>query len=106
MIANQSQKVITIELIQKKVSVFFNLTVQQLKSKRKQKKISEPRQIAMFLSRKYTGHSFPEIGQKFGGKNHSTVVHVVKSIEKKIEQDRNVSDIVSRISPQVEEREE
>lgn len=105
MIDNQDQKVITVESIQKKVSAFFNLTVQQLKSKQKQKGISEPRQIAMFLSRKYTSYSFPEIGSKFGGKNHSTVVHAVKNIEKKIKQDRHISDIVSSISLQIEGKE-
>ena len=68
----------TIELIQEEVSKFFDLKVEDLKSGQKQKRISRPRQIAMFLSRKYTPCSFPEIGRKFGGKNHSTVVHAVK----------------------------
>ena len=52
----------------------------------------------MFLSRKYTSSSFPEIGDKFGGKNHSTVVHAVKNIQKKINQNAHISDAVSNIS--------
>ena len=94
----------TIDLIQEEVSEFFGLKVEDLKSSRKQKKISQPRQIAMFLSRKYTSSSFPEIGGKFGGKNHSTVVHAVKNIQKKIKQDTHISDAVSNISSQIEKK--
>ena len=96
--AIETNRTITIELIQKEVSKFFKLDVKDLKSGQKQKRISQPRQIAMFLSRKYTTCSFPEIGSKFGGKNHSTVVHAVKNIKEKIKQDVNISDIVSQIS--------
>ena len=68
LVKKETPKIITTELIQKEVSMFFDLTVKDLKSGQKQKKISEPRQIAMFLSRKYTSSSFPEIGIRFGGK--------------------------------------
>lgn len=95
-------KIITIDLIQKEVSDFFSITVKDLKSNQKQKKISEPRQIAMFLSRKYTTSSFPEIGSKFGGKNHSTVVHAVKNVEKKMISDRSVASTVSVLSTGLE----
>ncbi len=102
LVKKESPKIITIELIQKEVSSFFNLTVKELKSDQKQKKVSEPRQIAMFLSRRYTSSSFPEIGSKFGGKNHSTVVHAVKNIEKKIYRDPSVSNAVSALSASLE----
>lgn len=95
-------KIITIDLIQKEVGDFFSITVKDLKSNQKQKKFSEPRQIAMFLSRKYTTSSFPEIGSKFGGKNHSTVVHAVKNVEKKMISDRSVADTVSILSTGLE----
>lgn len=98
----KNQTVITVELIQEEVSKFFDLTLRELKSDQKQKKISEPRQIAMFLCRKYTSCSFPEIGREFGGKNHSTVIHAVKNIEKKIRENVYISNVVSRISLQVE----
>ena len=98
LVRKEAPKIITIELIQKEVGSFFDLSVKDLKSNQKQKKVSEPRQIAMFLSRKYTSSSFPEIGNKFGGKNHSTVVHAVKNIEKKIDRDPNVSNAVAAIS--------
>ena len=102
LVRKEPPKIITIELIQKEVSALFGLTVKDLKSNQKQKKISEPRQIAMFLSRKYTSSSFPEIGSKFGGKNHSTVVHAVKNVEKKIERDPSVSNTVTTVSSTLE----
>ena len=98
----ENPKIITIELIQKEVGSFFDLTVKDLKSGQKQKKVSEPRQIAMFLSRKYTSSSFPEIGSRFGGKNHSTVVHAVKNVEKKIVKDPNISNAVTALSATLE----
>ena len=97
-VPSKKPKIITIELIQEEVIEFFDLTAEELKSVQKQKRVSEPRQIAMFLSRKYTSSSFPEIGSKFGGRNHSTVVHAVNNIKKKIKQDPNVFNAVSEIS--------
>ena len=102
LVRKEAPKIITIELIQKEVGSFFDLPVKDLKSSQKQKKVSEPRQIAMFLSRKYTSSSFPEIGNKFGGKNHSTVVHAVKNIEKKTDRDPNVSNAIAAISATLE----
>lgn len=102
LVRKETPKIITIELIQKEVSSFFNLTVKDLKSNQKQKKVSGPRQIAMFLSRKYTSSSFPEIGSKFGGKNHSTVVHAVKNVEKKIGADPSLSSAVTTVSATLE----
>ena len=102
LVKKETPKIITIELIQKEVSLFFDLTVKEIKSNQKQKKVSEPRQIAMFLSRKYTSSSFPEIGSRFGGKNHSTVVHAVKNVEKKIGRDPSVSSAVAAISTTLE----
>lgn len=95
-------RIITIEMIQKEVSDFFDLTVKELKSDQKQKRVSQPRQIAMYLSRKYTTSSFPEIGRKFGGKNHSTVVHAVKNITKKMYSDRSLSGGVEALSSTLE----
>ncbi|MCY4263045.1 MAG: chromosomal replication initiator protein DnaA [Candidatus Dadabacteria bacterium] len=98
LVKKETPKVITIELIQKETSAFFGMTVKDLKSNQKRKKVSEPRQIAMFLSRKYTSSSFPEIASRFGGKNHSTVVHAVKNVENKISKDLAVSNSVAAIS--------
>lgn len=83
----ESVKIISIEMIQKEVSEFFNINVLELKSSRRHKHLVLPRQIAMYLTRKLTKHSLPEIGNTFGGKDHTTVMHSCK----KIEQDLNTS---------------
>ena len=76
------QKSVSISLddIQKNVAAFYNVKVIDLKSKKKIKVLSHPRQVAMYLCRKYTQKSFPEIGKFFGGKDHSTVMHAVRKI--------------------------
>lgn len=78
---------VTIENIQKLICEHFNLKLGELKSKRRTKNIALPRQMAMYLCRKHTSTSFPTIGNKFGGRDHSTVIHASKTIEEKIKQD-------------------
>ncbi len=80
----ESVKIISVEMIQKKVSEFFNVSIADLKTSRRQKYLVLPRQIAMYLTRKLTKHSLPEIGNAFGGKDHTTVLHSCKKIEKDI----------------------
>ena len=98
----QPPETIGIELIQRRVGAFFDVRVGDLKSSNKQKKFSEPRQIAMFLCRKHTCYSFPEIARKFGGRNHSTAVHAVKNIERKMKEDPYIFNAVSEISRELE----
>jgi chromosomal replication initiator protein len=76
--------------------------VQDLKSGRKQKNIAVPRQIAMYLARRYTGASYPEIGEKFGGKDHSTVIHAVKKIERLLGKDLPLTKNVDSLSLKIE----
>ena len=78
---------VTLDLIQRKVSEYFNLSPDVLRSARRQHSILYPRQIAMYLCRTLTDSSLPEIGQSFGGKDHSTVMHAVDKIEREIAQD-------------------
>jgi len=82
-----SHREITIEGIQKTICDYYNIKLGDLKAKRRTKNIAIPRQVAMYLCRKYTETSFPVIGDKFGGRDHSTVIHASKTIEKKIKQD-------------------
>ncbi len=82
-----AHKEVTIENIQKTICDYFNITMGDLKAKRRTKNIALPRQVAMYLCRKYTSTSFPAIGYKFGGKDHSTVIHASKTIEKKMKED-------------------
>ena len=83
------QKTVSISLddIQKNVASFYNIKVIEMKSKKKLKILSHPRQVAMYLCRKYTQKSFPEIGKFFGGKDHSTVMHAVRKVSKMATED-------------------
>jgi chromosomal replication initiator protein len=81
------QRDITVEGIQKTICDFYNIKVGDLKAKRRTKNIAIPRQVAMYLCRKHTETSFPAIGDKFGGRDHSTVIHASKTIEKKLKED-------------------
>ena len=73
--------VITIEQIQKVVAANYKLTVDQLVSKSNSRQLAFPRQIAMYLCKKLTKHSYPEIGRAFGGKHHTTVIHSCEKIK-------------------------
>ena len=72
---------ITIEDIQKHVASHFNIKVSDMHSARRSRVVARPRQIAMYLSKKFTAKSLPEIGRRFGGKDHTTVMHAVKRVE-------------------------
>jgi chromosomal replication initiator protein len=72
----------TTESIQKLVADYYNLRVSQLKSRTNSHRIAFPRQIAMYLCKQLTRCSLQEIGRRFGGKHHSTVIHGVQKIEK------------------------
>jgi chromosomal replication initiator protein len=85
---------ITIEDIQKKVAAHFNIKVSDMHSARRSVAIARPRQIAMYLSKRLTSKSLPEIGRKFGGKDHTTVMHAVKRIEEISRGDQEFSDEV------------
>lgn len=91
------QKFISIENIQKAVANFYNLKVSDLKSNKKLKLYTLPRQIAMYLSRSLTKASFPEIGNKFGGKDHSTVIHACRQIERLIKENMEIKNIIETI---------
>ena len=78
---------ISVEEIQKTVATYFNIKVSELRSAKRVKNLVLPRQIAMYLSRQLTSFSFPDIGEKFGGKDHSTIIYAIKKMEKQMEED-------------------
>jgi chromosomal replication initiator protein len=82
-IIKQKDEMVSIDSIQKVVANFFNIKISDLKVKRKYKGYLIPRQIAMYFSRKLTDASLLEIGEKFGGKDHSTVLHSIKKVEER-----------------------
>jgi len=91
------QKEMTIENIQKAICEYFNIRPGDMKSKRRTRNIALPRQVAMYLCRKHTATSFPAIGERFGGRDHSTVIHASKTIEKKLREDPQMQVIVDRL---------
>ena len=72
---------ITIDEIQNKVSNYYNIKIEDIISSRRIRSFARPRQVAMYLSKKLTTRSLPEIGRKFGGRDHTTVIHAIKKIE-------------------------
>ena len=74
-------KLVTIENIQKTVAEYFKIRVSDLLSKKRTRSIARPRQIGMALSKELTNHSLPEIGDAFGGRDHTTVLHACRKIE-------------------------
>jgi len=86
-VIREKQKVISVEEIQQKVAKFFYVKVSDLKAKKRTKELVLPRQVAMFLTRKLTDLSFPDIGRAFGGRDHTTVMHACRQVEKVYDQD-------------------
>jgi chromosomal replication initiator protein len=86
---------ITIDQIQQTVAAHYRLRVDELKSKNNARQIAVPRQVAMYLCKRLTKHSFPEIGREFGGKHHTTVIHSVEKIEALVLKDQNFHRVVS-----------
>ena len=85
-----AQRRVTIEEIQKLVSQHFELKPLDLVSARRSRAVARPRQIAMYLSKRLTTRSLPEIGRKFGGRDHSTVIHAVRKVEELRDSDREI----------------
>lgn len=86
---------VTMENIQRAVAAHYKLSVDELKSKNNARQIAVPRQMAMYLCKRLTKHSFPEIGREFGGKHHTTVIHSVEKIEDLVAKDQNFHRVAS-----------
>ena len=72
---------VTIEEIQKQVASHFNVRISDMHSARRARSVARPRQVAMYLAKQLTSRSLPEIGRKFGGRDHTTVMHAVRKVE-------------------------
>jgi len=94
--------VITIQQIQKVVANNFKMRVDELISKSNARQFSRPRQIAMYLCKKLTKHSYPEIGRAFGGKHHTTVIHSFAKIESLKSRDSSLQKLVNELSERLE----
>jgi len=93
----EKNKEITVEEIQKIVASHYGVKIADLKSPKRLKALVLPRQIAMYLSRQLTSCSFPEIGERFGGKDHSTIIHAIKKIEKQMDDDLQLRSTLTTI---------
>ena len=90
--------VISIQQVQKLVAQTYKLTIEELVSKNNARNISHPRQVAMYICKHLTKHSYPEIGRAFGGKHHTTVIHSVEKIEALVATDETLQRLISELS--------
>lgn len=101
MLPQKSQKIITVDMIQKVVAEHYKMPVQEFKLKKRTRIIAFPRQIAMYLCRELTDMSLPQIGEKFGGRDHTTVLHACEKINELKKNDpfieRSINDIITKI---------
>ncbi|HDJ23458.1 MAG TPA: chromosomal replication initiator protein DnaA, partial [Candidatus Aminicenantes bacterium] len=98
---DSGSNVFSIEKIQKAVAQHYKIKISQLKSKNNSPKIAFPRQVGMYLAKKLTNASLPEIGRKFGGKHHTTVLHSLRKIERLLEESpdfhRELNNLINHI---------
>jgi len=92
---------LTVEEIVKKVSLHFNIKISDIKSAKRLKAVVLPRQIAMYISRQLTSSSYPEIGDRFGGKDHSTIIHAIRKIEKLMEEDFQLKSTIENLKKEL-----
>jgi chromosomal replication initiator protein len=91
-------KLVTIDNIQKTVAEYFKIRVSDLHSSRRSRSITRPRQIAMALAKEHTNHSLPEIGDAFGGRDHTTVMHATKKVKELREEDNRIDEDYRNLS--------
>lgn len=96
-ISAQKEKIISSGYIQEVVAKYFNINKKDLKSSKRSNDIAYPRQIAMYLCREVAGMSFPKIGEDFGKRDHTTVMHGYNKIEKELQQNSNTKLIVESV---------
>ena len=92
-----SSRQISVDVIQKRVAAHYGVRVSEMFSARRARNIARPRQIAMYLSKNLTSFSYPEIGRQFGGRDHTTVMHAVKTIENLMKSDAQMSEDIELI---------
>jgi chromosomal replication initiator protein len=96
-IVSQKERVLSIEYIQEVISKYFGIDIKDLKSSKKSNDIVFPRQIAMYLCRTMANASFPKIGDEFGRRDHTTVMHAYKKIDKEMKTNPNTKLIVDNV---------
>ena len=90
-------KLVTIDNIQRTVAEYYKIKVADLLSKRRSRSVARPRQIAMALSKELTNHSLPEIGDAFGGRDHTTVLHACRKVKELREDSHDIKEDYSNL---------
>ncbi|PIP41691.1 chromosomal replication initiator protein DnaA [Candidatus Desantisbacteria bacterium CG23_combo_of_CG06-09_8_20_14_all_40_23] len=103
LIFDEQPESISIEFIQRKTSKYFKVQLSDILGKKRNSTIVAPRQIAMYLCRKLTAHSLPEIAREFGGRDHGTVMHACNKIKKQIEKDISLQSIIQHIENELKQ---
>jgi len=96
-VIEERRKKVTVEIIQEKVARCFDIRVADMRNKKRTRAIAYPRQVAMYLTRRLTDYSLPQIGECFGGRDHSTVIHAYEKIERSIGSDEKTRRVVDRL---------
>jgi len=93
----EGEKKVTIDLIQRRVSDFFDIKLSDMRAKKRSRAIAYPRQIAMYLARQLTDFSLPEIGDQFGGRDHTTVIHACDKVENDLKAKSGLKQTVDKL---------
>lgn len=96
-------KPITVQSIQEVVAQYFNIRQEELKTKKRTRAVAYPRQIAMYLSRELTDLSLPKIGEQFGGRDHTTVIHAHEKIAKESKKDPSLQNILKELEKKIKQ---
>lgn len=97
-------RMLSIHIIQQTVCDYYRLRIEDLKSKKRTKSVAFPRQIAMYLCREMTEFSLPKIGEDFGGRDHTTVIHAHEKISRMIEEDPQVKEVIKQLKQQLQRK--
>lgn len=100
----QSPKQITISLIQEKVAAYYGLKAEDFKSKKRTRNVAFPRQVAMYLAREMTDLSLPKIGEAFGGRDHTTVIHAYEKISEQLTSDSLLEEAIRELKQKIQEQ--
>jgi chromosomal replication initiator protein len=90
-------RLVSIDNIQRVVAEYYKIKVSDLHSKRRSRSVARPRQVAMYLAKDLTNHSLPEIGENFGGRDHTTVLHACRKIKELLEEDADIAEDVKNL---------
>ncbi|WP_411344549.1 chromosomal replication initiator protein DnaA [Paenibacillus sp. WLX1005] len=100
-IPSSRPKIITIQDIQQRVGEYYNLKLEDFKARKRTKAVAFPRQIAMYLSRELTDYSLPKIGEAFGGRDHTTVIHAHEKITQSLKSDQELFKVVNNLMDKI-----